>query len=172
VIRTIRTTGQGRSQAVADAIEAVLVSEVLAPSAAFWLVSPWLSDLLVIDNADGRFTGLTTLPRRHISLIEALQLISAPPGAAISVVTREEPTNAAVLAKLRRLQDEGTPIRLVIDHKVHDKAMLTDRVLLSGSMNFTIGGTEHNTESLTITADSGQVGATHVQFADLYGAPR
>jgi hypothetical protein len=39
-------------------------------------------------------------------------------------------------------------------------------------MNFTIGGTEHNTESLTIDDDPQQVGATHVQFADLYGAPR
>jgi phosphatidylserine/phosphatidylglycerophosphate/cardiolipin synthase-like enzyme len=88
------------------------------------------------------------------------------------VVTRDESTNAAVLTKLRNLQDEGASIRLVIDHKVHDKALLTDRVLLSGSMNFTIGGTEHNTESLTISDEPGQVGATHVQFADLYGSSR
>lgn len=170
-MRTIRTTGQGRSQAVADAIEAVLVSELLAPSAALWLVSPWLSDLLVIDNTDGRFAGLTNLPRRHLLLTEALTLLSSPPaGTSVTVVTREEPTNANVLSKLRASQQQDAQLRVVIDHKVHDKALLTDRLLLSGSMNFTFGGTEHNTESLTVDDDPQRVGAAHVQFADLYGA--
>ena len=168
-MRTIRTTGQGRSRAVADAIEGVFVGELLAPSTALWLVSPWLSDIAVIDNGDGRFAALSRLPRSHIALVDALGMISAS-GCSVTVVARQDPTNANVLAKIRGQVDSGRPIRLVIDPNVHDKAMLTGRLLLSGSMNFTYGGTERNTESLSIVDDASQVGAAHLHFGGLYGA--
>jgi hypothetical protein len=109
VMRTIRTTGQGRSQAVADAIEAVLVSELLAHPQRLWLVSPWLSDLLVIDNTDGRFAGLTNLPTPAPAADRSAHPAQLTTAGTVTVVTREEQTNAAVLAKLRTSCSSATP---------------------------------------------------------------
>lgn len=168
-MRTIRTTGTERSQAVADAIEAVLVAEVLSSSKAVWLVSPWVSDIPVIDNSDGRYAGLTALPRRHLTLLEILDRLSADESCALTLVARDAVSNANVLARFREFVERDGTTRLLVMENVHDKSFLTDRVLLSGSMNFTFSGTEHNTESLTVVDEHEQVNAAHVQFADLYG---
>ena len=41
-----------------DLIEAIFASELIRPSQRLWLVSPWISDLPVIDNTSESFSGL------------------------------------------------------------------------------------------------------------------
>lgn len=166
-MRTIRTTGTERSQAVADAIEGVLIAELLDPSTAIWLVSPWVSDIPVIENSDGRYSGLALLPRRPVSLIEVLERLSRA-NAELTVVARDDPSNVAVITRLRELCEKSQSTHLVLTENVHDKTLLTDRVLLSGSMNFTYGGTERNTESLTVVDDPEAVNSAHIQLRRLY----
>ena len=43
---------------VRELLQAIFVGEMLAPSQCLWLVSPWISDIPVIDNRAGAFDAL------------------------------------------------------------------------------------------------------------------
>lgn len=172
-MRTIRTHGDGQSSAVADVLQTVLVAEVVSPSERLWLISPWISDIPVIDNRAAAFTALhPTWGHRNVSLVDVLLLLAEPPNTAqITVVTRDETPNTAVLNRLRTSEVGPDRLRVVLDPKVHEKTLVTDRVLLTGSMNFTHGGTTYNQESLSVNADRSAIAQAHIDLEKRHGGP-
>ena len=73
-IRSLRTTAFASRVELADALQCVFVSEILAPSTPLWIVTPWISDVPIIDNRSGRFAGLIpALPERWIRLGEIIE---------------------------------------------------------------------------------------------------
>jgi hypothetical protein len=170
-VRTIRTYGDGPSVAVHDAVGGVFAAELLAPSRAVWVVSPWISNIDVLDNSQGAYGGIAgDLPRRHLRLADVLEILARDPRCDLTVVTRDEPTNRQTIARLREVvhRVDNGKARVLIDAAVHEKALLTDRVLVSGSMNFTLSGTSNNSEAVTVDRDAGTVQEAHVQLTDLH----
>ena len=137
--RVIRKSSVRASQDLRDLIQGVLVAELLNPSKEFWLISPWVSDVAVIDNSDGSFSGLDpSWPSRELGLAEVLARLTRV-GTEVRVDVRPIDHNKVFLD---RLDHAATPGRLKVrvSPVLHEKGMLADGFVISGSMNFTQNG--------------------------------
>ncbi|MFF2393949.1 phospholipase D-like domain-containing protein DpdK [Nocardia sp. NPDC058114] len=145
--RTIRISEQTRIR-VAPVLRAVLLSEMLAPSPLIWLVSPWITDVDVIDNSAGEFDAVfgddsVTVCR----LSDALARITAA-GAHVHVVTRPDDHNEPFLLRLKAGAPQGR-LKIMQAPEVHEKTLCGQEWLLTGSMNFTVRGMTVNDEAVT-----------------------
>lgn len=76
--RTLRRGHTRTSEDLRALLQAVFIGELLAPSQEIWLVSPWVSDIGVVNNTDGAFTGLEpSWGARHVRLSEILLRLAA-----------------------------------------------------------------------------------------------
>lgn len=56
--RRIFKSRTSRQSEVMDVLSSLLVAEIAQPSAELWIVSPWITDLDLLDNRAGRFDYL------------------------------------------------------------------------------------------------------------------
>ena len=70
--RYIHTKATARQ--VPDLLQNIFVAELLSPSSCLWLVSPWVSDIPVIDNRTNGF--LSFEPRWVRSLVSLSQVLA------------------------------------------------------------------------------------------------
>ena len=170
-MRRIVTYGGGPSQQVGDVLQSVFVAELLAPSRDLWLVSPWISDIPVLDNRGGQFAAvLPGASFRGLTLVDVLMAV-AERGARLHIVTRDDPANRFVLDRLAIASQVGLDVDVRLRERIHDKGLLTDRIYLEGSMNFTYYGRERNEEGLTVNEDADAIARAHVDFAGRFSGP-
>lgn len=158
---------------VREILQVFFVGELLSRSRCLWLVSPWLSDIRVIDNRSGAFGLLNaSWGRREIYLAETLAGIISL-GGQVVVVTRPDPRNDHFLRRLRRqVEGSGYADRLMIDSQrsdLHLKGLLGDVGYLAGSMNFTYHGLELLEEGLSLETDQEIIASLRLQYRHLYG---
>ena len=149
--RTIHTRAGGPTHALEDLLQTLLVTELLSPSRRIWLVSPWVSDIPVLDNSTGSLAAAApSAPSRRLRLSEVLSRL-AESGSDVNVITRKgEAHNAHFLTALRALTNQVA----VHEHaELHLKVLASDRFVLSGSMNFTNYGLAKNVERVTLDID-------------------
>ena len=105
-MRRITTAGRRQTRTLNDLMQNLLVAELLAPSRQLWVLSPWISDVDVIDNTAGQFkTVLPGSPSRRIRLTEVL-IELARRGSEVRVLTRDVESNIVVR---QRLENVGGP---------------------------------------------------------------
>lgn len=172
--RSLRTSALSCREELADALQALFVAELLKPSTPMWIVTPWISDIVVLDNRSGLFTGLLPdLPRRPIRLAEVLgnQLQR---GGAVVIACRPDDHNRAFVEQLqgRVAADGGQSGRLTCRYasELHEKGILSGKVLLSGSMNLTYNGIRRLEESVLITDDTDAVARARHAYEDRWGS--
>jgi len=145
-------------------LESALVSELIAPSPELWLVSPWISDVTVLDNSRGGYDGL--LPdasARPYSLAEVLGLLIRG-GTQLMVVSRHDPHNDLFLRRLERLG--GADRLVVVRHDdLHEKTLCGQEWIITRSMNFTVRGMELNDEVVFYRVDAQAAAQARVDFA-------
>jgi hypothetical protein len=172
--RSLRTTAFASREELADALQALFIGELLTPSTPMWIVTPWISDVVVIDNRAARFTGLLPdLPRRQIRLGETL-LTLLTRGASLVIASRPDDHNRAFTERLaERAVESGVGDRLVqrFAAELHEKGLLTRHVLLSGSMNLTYNGLRRLEESILLTDDTDAVARARHAYEDRWGLP-
>ena len=172
--RSLRTTAFASREELADALQCVFVSEVLAPSTPLWIVTPWISDVPIIDNRAGRFAGLIpALPQRWIRLGEILeqQLIR---GGSLVVACRPNDHNRSFTDQLqRRIREIGREqrVRFRLSAELHEKGILAEKILLSGSMNLTYNGLRILEEVVHLTDESDAVARARASYQDRWGQP-
>jgi hypothetical protein len=144
---------------VRDLIQLLFVSELLAPSRCLWLVSPWITDLDVIDNRDGGFSALEpTWGARPIRLTEVLTRLASQ-GTFLRIAMRpvaQAPANTNVAQKLAELSASlanPNQVQVAEREELHTKGLLGDDFFLAGSMNFTRSGVEVWDERLELHTD-------------------
>jgi phosphatidylserine/phosphatidylglycerophosphate/cardiolipin synthase-like enzyme len=146
----------------------LLVTELLVPSGQLWVLSPWISDIDVIDNTAGQFkTILPGLPSRRIRLTEVL-IELARRGSDVRVLTRNVESNIIARQRLENVGGLGARPTVRIHSKIHDKGILGDRFHLQGSMNFTYFGQAVNAEGVTLTRDPHTIAETRIAYNALY----
>lgn len=169
--KVFRTASAARNE-IANLLQGLLAAELISPSRCIWLVSPWLSNIAVLDNSAGALQGLdASWARRQIRLVEVLARLVIG-GAELHVVVRPEVGNEGVLSELKRVIGKGPQeARLHIHERIdlHAKGLLGDDYCLSGSMNFTRNGVEHLDEMVTLVTDPHQVADLRVAFTQEYG---
>jgi hypothetical protein len=167
VMRKIFKNATAAQSAVRDVLATIFAQELLAPSRDLFIVAPWVSNIMILDNRQSQYTSLNPeWPRREIRLIEVIVGLAAT-GAIVHIHTRPEPHNRPFLQKLQEaLEDAGVSDRcLRREHaRLHTKGLLTDRVLLDGSMNLTESGVGLNDEAITVHFDQRAIADARVHF--------
>lgn len=172
--RTLRTSALASREELADALQGLFLAEILMPSVPLWLVTPWISDVVVIDNHAGSFVGLLPdLPQRQIRLAEVL-LLHMKSGGQVVVACRPDAHNTALVEQLWQAVDEHQlkdSFRHVYADELHEKGILSRHVLLSGSMNLTYNGLRRLEESILITDESDAMARARHAYEDRWGTP-
>lgn len=167
-MRRITTAGRGQTRILNDLMQNLLVTELLVPSRQLWVLSPWISDIDVIDNTAGQFKSvLPGLPARRIRLTEIL-IELARRGSDVRVLIRDAESNVVARQRLENVGGLGAKPTVRIHPNLHDKGILGDRFHLQGSMNFTYFGQTVNAEGVTLTHDPRIIAETRIAYNSLY----
>lgn len=158
---------RGNERYLRDLLQSVLGGELLRPSERLWLVSPWVSDIPVLDNSTGGFQTLVpTWERASVRLSQVL-LHLAERRTELFIALRPDSHNDAFIATIDEARKTlSGRIHLHIADKLHEKGLLGDGYHLKGSFNFTFGGVQINEELAIFTTDPAKVSEARIAFAD------
>lgn len=169
--RLIYRRASGRQ--IADLLVMAFAAETLAPSRKLWLVSPWISNLVVLDNRADQFVSLQPAWSRTTVPLASLLVHLASLGTRVRVVTRNDPHNRAFRFELGRLAESaGVEVPVRLEDRLHAKGLVTDRFALWGSMNFTNNGVEFNEEFVQFTTDKTKMAQFATELAAAYSEPK
>jgi phosphatidylserine/phosphatidylglycerophosphate/cardiolipin synthase-like enzyme len=148
--RTVRTNPRAGVR-VNEILSTALVSELIQPSAHLWLVSPWVSDIIVLDNRDEHLEAVLGQDYvRTLYLSEVLAMIVSG-GCRLHVAVRPDDHNTTFLGRLERVLSR--PFDLHRGEDLHEKTLCGGEWLITGSMNFTWRGLEVNDEAVMYSVD-------------------
>lgn len=157
---------------VKELLQAIFVSEMLAPSRCIWLVSPWVSDIPVIDNRTGAFDSIDSSLGARVLRLTELMAKCLRVGTAVVVATRPLPHNQPFLAHLVGVAEElsvSKELRLTESEDLHEKGLLGDDFYLSGSMNLTFGGVELLEEAVKFDTAEDVVAQARLVYYERWG---
>jgi len=166
--RIIHTRASARQ--APDLLQVIFTAELLCPSRCIWLVSPWVSDIPVIDNRTNGFLALEPQwVRARVSLSQVLgKLLEL--GTTVHIATRPDDHNSAFLDRMRRIAEpDGLPLTVHSAQELHEKGILGDGFYLSGSMNFTFNGISLNEEAIHYSVDASFVAENRILFSNRWG---
>jgi len=149
--RIIKSRARGSSVQLIDCLSSLLTLELFSPGKELYLISPWLSNVALIDNRHGQFRAIAGEYNKPILyLVDVLRLL-AERGTEVRVLYLS-PAEDLTSIFLRGIQDVER-----IEHRgfrhLHEKGLITSHFYLRGSMNFTYSGINLNQESVELTTD-------------------
>ena len=150
--------GPGQSQAIRELLQGLFAAELIAPSRELWMLFGWISDVEILDNRSRQFSSLRAdWPAAQIRLSSVLEALLEK-GSNLRIVLRDVPHNQSFVEKLRQLslQFPGK-VRWTLGAEVHEKGLLGDDFLISGSMNLTYNGLWVNDEHVSLQTDPASV---------------
>jgi hypothetical protein len=144
------TSRRGRAD-LQELLQSIFVAELLYPSRELWLVSPWITNIAVIDDSAGRFRSLNESGSSRLHLADILVRLQNG-GTRVVVVTRPQ-ESGAFLSILRNGSRHLSEDRLKIIERdtLHAKGLVGDNYCVWGSMNFTWSGAFRWEELVEIT---------------------
>ncbi len=170
--------GRMRSEhEVESLLQSILAAELVAPSDVIWLVSPWISDVQVLDNRAGAFAGVEPRWGRHMVVLSDVLSTLVRRGSRLVIATRPDDHNTRFVHALRAaIASAGLADRLVVHQDdreaLHEKGLLGDDYYVSGSMNFTENGIRINDETLSFELTSEVVSQARLHYRQHYGVPK
>jgi phosphatidylserine/phosphatidylglycerophosphate/cardiolipin synthase-like enzyme len=153
---------------VRELLQMMLLGEIVSPGGQrAWLVSPWVSNVVLFDNRAGGFVAVNPeWGGREIRLIEvALHLMAR--GTELGIATNFDTHNAAFLEAMRvGAEEAGLADKLLIVQRenLHVKGILLKRGLLTGSMNLTYRGLELNDETVVYDTATRTIAQARLNF--------
>ena len=170
VTRKIFKNATTSQSAIRDALAFLFAQELLTPSAHIFVVAPWISNIVLFDNRQGGFMSLNPeWSRTDIYLIEVLTALAAR-GSHLHIHVNGDTHNRYFETRLKEaLGDTGVLTKCIwkAHQYLHTKGILTEQVLISGSMNLTRNGVKILDESVDINYDPNALSAARVHY-DLY----
>jgi hypothetical protein len=161
---------RGGSREIAELLQAVFVSELLAPSRVLYLVSPWISNVPILDNRAHAFVSLEPAwTHGEIRLVEVLERLMEM-SCKLIVATRPDKHNTAFLRALNQAGERVgvSPIIQQVE-ELHEKGILGDTFYLSGSMNLTFNGISINEEGVHYHTAESVIAHTRGIYAARWG---
>lgn len=171
-VRRIFRSSSTSNAEIRELLESLLTAELLSPSRCLWLVSPWPTDLELLDNRAGAWSALD--PQwgpRQLRLAELLGRMLEM-GVHVVIATRPDAHNEQFLRKLDDLvKSSGVESLLTVHRKatLHHKGFLGDDFYLSGSMNLTFNGVEILDEGVTFETNRDATEHARIAFLNDYG---
>ena len=159
-----QTTGVTTIQ---ELLQTMFVAEILLPGEDVWIVSPWISNVVLVDNRSGNFDALNPeWGRREIRLADVLVTLMSH-GTRAHIVTRNESSNDSFRTRILDLANENDLqdfLTVRIHNQLHTKGILLTRSLLMGSMNLTHNGMTINDEWVEFSLDPSDLSRTRLEF--------
>jgi hypothetical protein len=150
---------------IPDLLQSIFAAELLVPSTQLWIVSPWISDIPLIDNEAGSFSSIEPeWPPIRIRFSQVLQALIER-GTRITIATRDVDHNRPFRDALESLVS-ATTLTFVYAEELHEKGILGDAFFLNGSMNFTYNGVHVNSEILHLITDPATIAEAHITMRD------
>lgn len=153
---------------IQELMQTMFVAEVLQPGEDIWIVSPWISNVVLIDNRSGNFDALNPeWGRREIRLADVLVTLMGY-GTRVHIITRNDSSNDSFRTKISDLSIENDLqdlLTVLIHDQLHTKGILLTRGLLMGSMNLTYNGMTINDEWVEFSHDASDLSRTRLEFA-------
>lgn len=158
---------------IRELLQMMFLGELLSPGGErAWLVSPWISDVVIFDNRAGGFgTVNPEWGNREIRLIEvAVDLMAR--GTSLGVATSLDGHNDPLVDALTVAAEGGLSkrLRVVRRQNLHVKGVLLRRGLLTGSMNLTYNGLELNDEMVVYDTTPKTLAEARINFESYLGA--
>ena len=160
--RTIRTTPRIGLR-LDDGLATVFAGELLDPSPELWIVSPWVSDVPVLDNSDQDFD--VVLGDGFVGPVAFTTVLArlAELGSMLHLVVKPDDHNRDFVDRLsRRVFATHLDVHHAAD--VHEKTLCGSNWVVSGSMNFTWRGFEVNEESVVYEVDPALAAQSRLDF--------
>jgi hypothetical protein len=150
--------GPGQTGAIRDLLQSLFIAELLQPSHRLWLAFGWISDVEILDNTARQFAPLhPDWPATGIRLSTVLKAL-IDRGGKVALVLRDVEHNRVFVERLKQIRTQyPARLQVVLEADVHEKGILGDDFLLSGSMNLTFNGITVNDEHLTLRTDRASV---------------
>lgn len=153
---------------IRELLQQMLLSELLAPGGdRAWLVSPWISNVVLLDNRAAGFSAMNPdWKAREVRLIEILTYLMVR-GTPLGIATSFDAHNDSLLAALEiAAQEASVAGRLTIVRRelLHTKGLLFSRGLLTGSMNLTFRGLELNDEHVIYDTTRQTIAQARIAF--------
>ena len=167
-LRTIHSRFSVRQ--IPDLLQSIFLAELLVPSKVLWLVSPWISNIPILDNSSGEFSSIEPdWPLAPISLSRVLGCL-AKRGTSVHVAMRNVAHNQPVSGKLREIvRIQHCSLKIHYEQELHEKGLLGDGYWLSGSMNFTFNGISFNNEIVTFCTEPSAIARQQIAFSEAWG---
>jgi hypothetical protein len=153
---------------VRELLQMMMLGEIVSPGGQrAWLVSPWISDVVLFDNRAGGFTSVNPeWGGREVRLIEvSLHLMAR--GTELGIATKFDAHNEAFLEAMKLgAQEAGVADKLLVVQRenLHVKGILLKRGLLTGSMNLTYRGLELNDETVVYDTATRTIAQARLNF--------
>lgn len=164
------------SREVPDLLQTAFAAELLAPSRCLWIVSAWIWDIPILDNASGGFQHLDpTWPNGPVRLTSVL---SALLDVGVTVHVAARPNDSQIFFQTLRDRSgytgEATTDCPLYIHNVgeetqHQKGILSTRFYLRGSMNLTHNGIGVLDEHVEYTTAPDALAQAAVEFESRWG---
>ncbi len=172
--RRIFKTKTAGSIVLKELMQNIFLAELINPSQkTVWIVSPWISDVPLIDNRGGNFDIVNPDWRGQIVKLQDVILHMLSIDTQIRLITNHEKHNDSFLRKLKMRLTETSDkknISIIQIKTLHvKKGLLNDHGCLDGSMNITHQGMEINDEQVVYNSGSDIVDEERLIFADYYG---
>jgi len=157
---------------VSELLSFIFIGEILKPSKTLWLVSPWVSDVVILDNRSGEFSSLDpSWGRKQIRLSEILfKLMSL--GVTVKIVTKKDEEHSEKFIEMIEniVNNYGFHkyFNRLFREKLHIKGILTDSNQLTGSMNITYNGLTINDEEVFFETSPEKIAETRLFFNNEY----
>jgi hypothetical protein len=173
--RVIRKSQVHSSTEAARLLANLFVAELVSPSACLWLVSPWISNIPILDNEVSSYDPLSRWGPRRVRLAEVLATLASS-GSGVVIATTSDRHNDDFIAQLRnRAADLGalSRVRIVRDaaNLLHEKAITADDYAVVGSMNITWNGVNVREEYLELRTEEEFVARARLDAVDRFGIP-
>jgi hypothetical protein len=171
-LRRIFKSSKTSGSVIRELLQIMFVAELLKTSKEIWVVSPWISDVPILDNRSGSFDAINPeWSRREIRLSDfALQVLSN--GSRLNLVTRPDDHNIDFLDRMEEASHEAALNAQLVSIKrksLHTKGILTGGGLLFGSMNLTYSGFELNDEVIEYDASPPRLTQARHSFEEYLG---
>jgi hypothetical protein len=171
--RTIRKGRHVSNRDIQNALESLFVAETLCGSSELWIVSPWLTDVPIVDNRGARFSHLSELGERRIALSEILIYLAMRFGTKTTIVVSDDAWAQSARegfpsAFLRAGYPEFLTLHVRSRDILHEKTITTRDWMVSGSMNFTIQGISVRDEHVEIETDPVLIAEVLIDLRDRY----
>lgn len=153
---------------IRELLQMMFLGEMLSPETdRVWLVSPWISNVVLFDNRAGGFSIINPeWGNREVRLIEVLTHLMAR-GTALGIATSYDDHNDPLIHTLTDAAEEAglsEKFCLVRRQHLHIKGVLFKRGLLTGSMNLTYNGLELNDEMVVYDTTPRALAEARINF--------